>query len=87
MFFGVFFFIKYLGWAFPLQKTLLEVVLLLAYFLDLRRGLERLLGEERKPYMVQKSGEHQLRLIVYPIIYGSYMSGGFIDGFLNHQQY
>ena len=41
----------------------------------------------KETYMVQKSGEHRLRLIVYPIIYVSYMSGGFLAGFLNHQQY
>ena len=35
------FFSSNLGGLFPLQKMLLEVVLLLAYFLDLRRGLER----------------------------------------------
>ena len=33
--------------------------------------------------MVQKSGDHQLRLVVYPIIYKLlYMPGGFLAGFL-----
>ena len=37
--------------------------------------------------MVQKSGEHQLRLVVYPMIYRVlYIPGGCL-GFLNHQQY
>ena len=37
--------------------------------------------------MVQKCGGHQLRLVVYPIIYKVlYISGGCL-GFLNHQQY
>ena len=37
--------------------------------------------------MVQKSGEHQLRLVVYPIVYKVlYISGGCL-GFLNHQHY
>ncbi len=36
--------------------------------------------------MVQKSGVHQLRLVVYPIIFRVlYIPGG--AGFLNHQQY
>ncbi len=31
---------------------------------------------------------HQLRLVVYPIVYKVYISqGGFLAGFLNHQQY
>ena len=31
---------------------------------------------------------HQLRLVVYPIIYKVlYIPGGFLAGFLNHQQY
>ena len=41
--------------------------------------------------MVQKSGDHQLRLVVYhvyPTIYeGFYTSQMVIPGFLNHQQY
>ena len=38
--------------------------------------------------MVQKSDYRQLRLVADPIIYRvSYMSGGFLLGFLNHQQY
>ena len=42
--------------------------------------------------MVQKSGVHQLRLVVYPIISPLftrvlYIPGGFLAGFLNHQQY
>ena len=37
--------------------------------------------------MVQKSGDHQLRLVVYPIIYKvSSIPGGGL-GFLNHQEY
>ena len=37
--------------------------------------------------MVQKSGDHQLRLVVYPIIDRVlYIPGGCL-GFLNHQQY
>ena len=38
--------------------------------------------------MVQKSGEHQLRLVVYPIIYKVLVlfPGGCL-GILNHQQY
>ena len=39
--------------------------------------------------MVQKSGDHQLRLVVYPIIYRVLLTSqvGFLAGFLNHQQY
>ncbi len=37
--------------------------------------------------MVQKSGDHQLRLVVYPIIYdGFYTSQVVIARFLDHQQ-
>ena len=37
--------------------------------------------------MVQKSGVHQLRMVVYPVIYmGFYASQVVIAGFLNHQQ-
>ena len=37
--------------------------------------------------MLQKSGEHLLRLVVYPTIYKAlYIPGGCL-GFLNHQQY
>ena len=37
--------------------------------------------------MVQKSGVHQLRLVVYPGINSAlYIPGGWL-GFLNHQQY
>ena len=35
-----------------------------------------------------KYGDHQLRLVVYPSIFRvSYIPGGFLAGFLNHQQY
>ena len=35
----------------------------------------------------KKSGDHQLRLVVYPIIYRDlYIPGGFLAGILNHQQ-
>ena len=38
--------------------------------------------------MVPKSREHQLSLVVYPIIYdGFYTSKRWLAGFLNHQQY
>ena len=37
--------------------------------------------------VVQKSSVHQLRLVVYPIIFKVlYIPGGFLAGFLNHQQ-
>ena len=37
--------------------------------------------------MVQKSGDHHLRLVVYPMIHRVlYIPGGCL-GFLNHQQY
>ena len=38
--------------------------------------------------MVQKSGDHQLRLVVYPIIYRVFLHARWLGmGFLNHQQY
>ena len=37
--------------------------------------------------MVQKSGDHQLRLVVYPIVYRILCIPSGCLGFLNHQQY
>ena len=52
----------------------------------LTRGLFILLGTNIL-LMVQKSGNHQLRLLVYPIIHKIlYIPGGCL-GFLNCQQY
>ena len=53
----------------------------------LKRQKNTTLRQEHKILlMVQKSGDHQLRLVVYPIIYRVlYIPGG--AGFLNHQQY
>ena len=44
-------------------------------------------GHRQPLLMVQKSGDHQLRLVVHPIVYRLfwYISGGYL-GFLNHQQ-
>ena len=51
-------------------------------------SIEIFMGERVILLMVQKSGDHQLRLVVYPIIYSVFIHPRWLGmGFLNHQQY